>query len=304
MSTEKAVEVDNTTVSSEEDFTSEVQHEEIVASKDETSNVKSESKGFQTYEEWVASGKDPDMYKGRKAYIKEGETYAALIGLQKENKNIKKAMADVAEFVKTVEESSYKKAREELKLEAMRAAERMDVEAVGAITDKITELEATRKVSEQNKAAAQKNDDSDDVNDASKVIINTFYESHPWMMSDKSEDQEKIAFTYEEDARIKKEMPNISIQEHFRLLTNSLRVYDKTKETTKTTDSKKKLSPVVGSGDIASGGTTKAGYNYRALFSKLPAHHQNIIKQIKASGAPFSSEDLEKYVKNYEATKK
>lgn len=245
-------------------------------------DIKSPPSGYRTYEQWVSEGRDPDEYKGRKVYEKQGEVYSALIEAQHQLKAQGQAIQTLSDQNRKVEELAYKRAKEQLKTEAMEAASIGNVAKVGEITEKLSELERGNIISSNIQTHTNKTN-GDDV----------FATMNPWYSNPKTEeDYRKIKFAQDEDKRIAQDsqsgkLPsNLTMAQHFSIL--SERIENAFSSPTKN------VSPVITNetGNKVMGSSTDA----KKLMDSLSSFHKNAVKQIMRVDKKFSTADLKRYV--------
>ena len=99
--------------------------------------------GYISYEDWVADGKDPDLFKGKKAYEAEYDRIQEV----RELKGLVKTVVDTTNDWKTQQQESMNAQIEQAKIDAMArleiAKEENDIDAVIAAKDDLTKIERT-----------------------------------------------------------------------------------------------------------------------------------------------------------------
>lgn len=250
--------------------------------KKEEVQISDKPKGYQSYDEWTRAGKDPDEFKGSKAYAKEGERYEALIRTQREVKEVKDLAAKLWEQNQKIEEAAYKRAKEELKLESMNAARIGDVEAVNTITDRLIELEST-------KPQVVKSVEKPVVPDS----VSRFLAKNSWYTNPRTEeDHIKAAFIKFQDERgipdhYAEKGITLSVDQHMEVLQQRIDEKFNTKAV------KVSIVPETG-GDIG-----KSPSETRTLMNKLSPEDRKIVQMLQKSSG-MTTQQLKDYVRRAE----
>jgi hypothetical protein len=252
--------------------------------KSDTPSVPTEEvKGYRTYDQWVTEGKDPDEYKGKKAYEREGERFKSLMALQAEQKSQREAMQKMWEYNKRIEEQAKKTALEELKVQTMQATSIGDVARVSELTDKMLKMNETVPMEQP---VVQHVTPSVDPRER-------FSQMNPWYKNPQSEtDYARIGFAEQAADTILAEHQargvNLTMEQHLQLVTE--RVANKFP-----TQPAKRVDVISATGE-ASGHPSES----RALIDKLPQFHKNMVRSLqqahKAAGKPFTNADLNRYI--------
>ena len=97
------------------------------------------AKGHMSYEAWVDSGKDPEEYKGSRAWEKDGELLNQLSDLKRTNRERDEMVRKMFQDQETLKKNMYDKALVELKSQLRDASSVGDTAGVERIADKIAE---------------------------------------------------------------------------------------------------------------------------------------------------------------------
>jgi len=239
-----------------------------------------EDRGYKTYDQWVKDGRDPEEYKGRKAYEKEGERFKALMTLQAEQKAQREAMSKMWEHNKRIEENAKKTALEELKLQAMQATSIGDVTRVGEITDKIVKMNETRTDYEpMPQAQPAAGEDARDI----------FSRTNPWYKNPQNEtDYAKIGYAERVSDEVAAEYHSrgqkLPMEQHLQIVSERVAQRFNTQPV-------RRQEVITGTGET-SGNTNEA----RTLMDSLPQFHKNMIYALKKANKNFSTADLKRYI--------
>jgi len=267
------------------------ENEEVIIEEDATTQesveVKDAPRGYKSYDEWVKDGKDPEEYKGKKAYEKEGERFEALMRTQRELKDVKDLTAKMWEQQQRIEEAAYKKAYKDLQDQMVSAAEIADVETVKRTTDQLAELAANKP---DNKPYVAKQRSPDEI----------FAEKNPWFVNPQTrEDHIRIAETKYEDQQLGKELHDqgfkigvdISIEQYMERLSDRMN---------------KLKAPSVNKQPIISQAvhdSSASPSDARIWTNQIPAAHKKIIKVIESStGKQFTLAETKAYVNRLKLT--
>lgn len=240
-----------------------------------------DQKGYKTYDQWVKEGRDPDEFKGRKAYEKEGERFKALITLQQEQKKQSEAMAKMWEYNKRIEVEARKTALEELKSQTLAATAVGDVTRVAELTDKLSKLHETA-VPNYEPVAQPVPVNADAV----------FAQQNPWFDNPQSDtDYAKIGFTKSMDAQMVRDGLNKQMDMGQYLAELTRRVANKFNS-----PSVRNTTTVLPAISDATGNVSEG----RKLIDSLPLVHKNIVASLKAGykakGKEFTLADVKRYV--------
>ena len=127
----------------------------------EASNEAPKTRGYMTYEEWQNAGRDPEEYKGRKAFEKDGELYSYI---QHQNKTVDRLQKSI-EILNQNFEADKQKIREqtiaELQGKISAAASVADVENVQRFTKQLTEATASQPINQQVSQKSQEQIDAE-----------------------------------------------------------------------------------------------------------------------------------------------
>lgn len=99
--------------------------------------------GFKTYEDYVADGGDPDMYRGRKAYEAEHNRIDENKTLKRELKGLKSTVQQTMDAVNSWQETERGKIRTEVEAELHEAMENEDPKAAVAAQKKLDAIDDT-----------------------------------------------------------------------------------------------------------------------------------------------------------------
>jgi len=124
----------------------DLQDEELKADEEESlddEDLDDNPPGFFTLDEWVAAGKDPDLYKGKKAYELEYGRIQENKELQGELKTIRQTMSQVNDSLAEWKTQQTEQIRAQLQDELSQAKESVDFDAYESARDKIERLNAT-----------------------------------------------------------------------------------------------------------------------------------------------------------------
>ncbi len=97
--------------------------------------------GFKSFDEYVADGGDPDMYRGRKAYEAEHNRINENKDLKRELKGLKGTVQQTMDAVNEWQSTERKKIRTELEAELHEAMENEDPKAAVEAKEKLNELD-------------------------------------------------------------------------------------------------------------------------------------------------------------------
>lgn len=241
--------------------------------------VDEKPRGYQSYEEWKAAGKDPDEYKGKKAYEKEGERYEALIRTQREVKELKELTTKMWEANQKIEEASYNRAKEELKAQMMSATSIGDVDTVSKVSDKLLELEAVKP-----KPVVQ----PEPVRELPPVIQEFIYK-HPYYKAPKTADDfAKKGFIEQQDHMISAEYKamgiDLTLEQHMSLLNKKVEAEFGTKPV------RAAVLPETAS-DVG-----HSPSEARTLINKLTPEHKKIVQMLQKQGG-MTTAQLKDYVR-------
>ena len=242
-------------------------------------------KGHVGYEEWVKSGKDPEEFKGAKAYEKEGEVYKALIETQRRSKEQETAIAKLFEHNKKVEDFAYKKAIADIKQQQAEAAANFQPEKVSELTDQLIELTEQR-------APTQAPAKVPDLPPEMPPPVREFLNANPWYTKPRaemsSEERVKKAFLDEEDNEIARTYPGIAPAQHMDILKSRL-------EKTFGGVSKAMTSKVM---STETGAVTSETSSLKSEINKLPKFHRDMLQSMRDKHPKtFTSADAQKYIK-------
>ena len=127
----------------------EIEEEEVEAVESEAAveDVDEEEKeaempGFMSYEDWVADGKDPELYKGRKAYKAEYERIQEVKSYKKEVKLMNETLNSTVEAIAAREAKLIARHKEELEAALDQAKEDGDTEAALKAQGQLRDLDS------------------------------------------------------------------------------------------------------------------------------------------------------------------
>lgn len=226
-----------------------------------------------SFDDWVAAGKDPDMFKGKKAFEKDGELIDTVSYLKRRDKEredmVKKMMENQDKLLLKVKEDTLKEFRSQLK----DAASIGDTSKVEELTDKISEAQYEVKQIQTNQVSQQNN---------VPYEYQDFISKHPWFNGPGKDDRRKTSFAVTEEALVREENPNLPLRDVLNLVEQRIEERFSPRES-------KKINPSVeSSGEIPS-----KSKNYVSV-QDLPHNYQQAIKYYqKIMGDNF---DVKKYV--------
>ena len=97
--------------------------------------------GHLSKEEWVAAGKNPDLWKSPEEFNKTGEVIEQLYSLKKKVDQRDREIQALIEYQQRTAQREYEKARKELEARLASSKDDMDVEGVAHYTKELTRLE-------------------------------------------------------------------------------------------------------------------------------------------------------------------
>jgi len=97
--------------------------------------------GYKTYDEWIAEGRDPDLYKGKKAYEAEYERIQENKGLKDDIASLKDSMRVITETNQEILSHRTDEIRAQLTAELNEAKETGDVDAALDAQEKLKDLD-------------------------------------------------------------------------------------------------------------------------------------------------------------------
>ena len=97
--------------------------------------------GYLSYEEWIEAGKDPDLYKGKKAYEREYERVQERKENQREIKELKETLNQTVESINEWKDQERNKIRSELESELKVATDGRDLERALEIKDQLHQMD-------------------------------------------------------------------------------------------------------------------------------------------------------------------
>ncbi len=99
--------------------------------------------GFKSYEEYVADGGDPDMYRGKKAYVAEHERINENKALKRDVKSLNQTVKQTAAAVDSLVDQARQQTRAEVEAELAEAIENEDPKAAVAAQKKLDGIDDT-----------------------------------------------------------------------------------------------------------------------------------------------------------------
>ncbi len=96
--------------------------------------------GHISYEEWTASGRDPDKFRGKKAFDEYGEAVKTIKSLNTQFKDVTSTINDLKFKYETDANDRVDKAREDIRVEMNKAREEEDFQAYEAAQAKLDKI--------------------------------------------------------------------------------------------------------------------------------------------------------------------
>ena len=112
--------------------------EDLVDDEAEFIDEEERPKGYKTYEEWIAEGRDPKNFKGENAYT---EDFERMTQLRSDVKDVKKSMKDVVVGMDAWRDEQRASIRSELETELAEAKEEGDVDTALTVQQQIHDLD-------------------------------------------------------------------------------------------------------------------------------------------------------------------
>lgn len=157
--------------------------------------------GFIPYDKWVKNGGDPDEWRSPREFNERGQLIGTVQKLKSDLDESRNAIRLLAESNKRIEEQTYKKALEELKVKHLEAARFGQEEVAAQTLDKIMELK-----DQQSKVQAPVFNEQTNMQAAIQQEAQAFAKRNPWFQTDS-----KMAnFAKAEEMRLIREQPQLA----------------------------------------------------------------------------------------------
>lgn len=122
--------------------TEEVEQEEAEIEENSEPEVQKAKKyGHLSKEEWIAAGRDPNLWKSPEQFNKTGEVIDQLNSLRKKIDQRDREIQALVEYQKRTAQREYEKAKQDLEQRLAASKDDMDMEAVSHYTKELTRLE-------------------------------------------------------------------------------------------------------------------------------------------------------------------
>lgn len=122
-----------------------IEDEPVIENDDEPEQLAADDKtppGFKTYEEWIEDGRDPDDYRGKKAYSEQYDLLQANRQTTKDLKEMKDTLKLTADAVGEWKEGQQQQIRAEIQGELETAKENDNIDAALDAQGRLNELDA------------------------------------------------------------------------------------------------------------------------------------------------------------------
>lgn len=242
--------------------------------------------GHMSYEEWTKAGRDPDEFKGSKAYEKDGELYNSLIRQQAEMKEMQNIIAKLVESHEKVSKNSYEKALDDLKKGMKQAAELADTETVLKLMDEHTKLlSSTESISRPKEVKAEAPQDT-----RPPEVMYFQERNNSWYGRADSRDKvDATSYANALSSQLAKEKPGLTWSQHLTIVEENVKsnfpsLFNRGVSSVNkvTTNVKEADSRVKDESD-------------QNLFQKLPDLHKKIVRNIM-NGPSGKTFNIKKYI--------
>ena len=125
----------------EEASEEDVEPEEDESSEDDEIVQRAKKYGHLSKEEWIAQGKNPDLWKSPEEFDKTGKILEQIYSLRKKVDQRDREIEAMVEFQRRTSKREYDRAKQELQSKLKESEEDMDVKGVAHYTKELTRLE-------------------------------------------------------------------------------------------------------------------------------------------------------------------